>query len=65
MIPATKAPSLIEQATQMARAGDGFEDIAVKLRLAPSVAYWFVFGKPCPRTYLWIPAGTRVWRRSK
>jgi hypothetical protein len=68
--PATKAPSLIDQAKRMAgRDGLGFEDIAVKLKLAPSVAYWFVFGKPCPRHWLWLPAGTRLstklWGRDK
>ena len=49
MIPATKVHSLIEQATQMARDGLGFEDIAYKLNIAPAAAYWFVFRKPYPR----------------
>ena len=48
-IPATKVPSLIEQATQMAKDGLGFEDIAYKLNIAPAAAYWFVFRKPYPR----------------
>ncbi len=48
-IPATKAPSLSEQATQMAKDGLGYEDIAFKLKIAPAAAYWFVFKKPYRR----------------
>ena len=48
-IPATKVPSLIEQATQMAKDGLGYEDIAYKLQIAPAAAYWFVFKEPYPR----------------
>jgi hypothetical protein len=49
MIYATKVPSLIGMATQMAADGYGYEDIAYRLNIAPAAAYWFVFKKPYPR----------------
>jgi orotate phosphoribosyltransferase-like protein len=49
MIPATKAPSIIVMAMQMAENGYGYEDIAYRLNIAPAAAYWFVFKKPYPR----------------
>lgn len=49
MIPATKVPSLIEQARELVREGYGYEDVAYKLQIAPAAAYWFVFKKPYPR----------------
>jgi hypothetical protein len=47
--PATKPrrpPSLIERATQMAKDGYGWEDIAVKLDIPRLSAKYFVFGLP-------------------
>lgn len=49
MIPATKVPSMIEEAARLVREGYGFEDVAFKLKIAPAAAYWFVFKKPYPR----------------
>ena len=45
MIPVTKVPSLIERIMEMVKAGDGFEDIAVKLKIPRATAYWYVFKK--------------------
>ena len=45
-IPATKVPSLIEQATKMAKDGLGYEDISVKLQIPRLAAKYFVFGPP-------------------
>ncbi len=45
-IPATKVPSIIQQATQMAKDGFGYEDISVKLEIPRLAAKYFVFGPP-------------------
>lgn len=46
MIPATKVPSLIQQATQMAKDGYGVDDIVVATGMPRLAAKYFVFGPP-------------------
>lgn len=46
MIPATKVPSIIQQATQMAKDGYGWEDIRKELEIPGLAAKYFVFGPP-------------------
>lgn len=49
MIPATKVPSIIQQATQMAKDGYGYEDLSVRLGIPRLAAKYFVFGPPKPK----------------